>query len=602
METPSLIFHPPPVGAGLNNLGNTCFMNAVLQCITHTVPFVEKLHNNNHTHACSDKDGDFCSFCALRSHVYESIMKSGLVVTPRNLAYNLSKISAYFQPGEQQDAHEFLSCLLDSIHTSYLKPISKDHHHLSYRGDSPVNQVFGGLLRSRLRCLDCGHSSDTYEAIVDLSLEIDDVDNLTSALESFTKAETIDDPDIKFTCEGCKSQVSMEKQLKIEQPPNVIALHLKRFTNIEYSALKISKFVKYPIELDLMPFMSSPGENDQFIYELYGIVVHSGSCHSGHYYCDIRTSPSSWYQMNDSLIDVISESDVLDLEAYIVFYIKKGSSPWFSCLVESQKIPKMDINMNASPSSVLDCEDDDDTSSSAREASSSNSREMVVGMLEKGEVSSPHARSSQDLLRDETEANSPVFPRDETEANSPVFQRDEIGADNATSHSLSGDTSDKNGTIDSPGRRFLLQHIKKPSDVHISHILGHAPPLVAEDERKTHTAAQKHVVSQNNNQNGKFLMENAHKADKSLTRIMRTMPNSRRAGFLACLQSSPEPSRKRPIASKSDQPLKRRQKMSSHSDGKGGFLPGSSKAKSLSPLSLRRILIEDDSESFFEYS
>lgn len=117
-----------------------------------------------------------------------------------------------------------------------------------------------------MRCLDCGHCSDTYEPIVDLSLEIDDAEDLTDALESFTKAEMINDPDVKFICEGCKAQVSMEKQLKIEQPPNVIALHLKRFTNTEYSVVKISKFVKYPLELDLMPFLSSPRENVSFIF------------------------------------------------------------------------------------------------------------------------------------------------------------------------------------------------------------------------------------------------------------------------------------------------------------------------------------------------
>ncbi|XP_028549090.1 ubiquitin carboxyl-terminal hydrolase 21 isoform X2 [Dendrobium catenatum] len=580
ISPPKSRFQAHLVGATLHNMGNTCFMNAVLQCITHTVPLVEKLRTDSHSPACSgfaDKDGEFCSFCALRNHVAESIMKSGFVITPRSFAYNLSKISSFFQPGEQQDAQEFLSCLLDSIHTSYLKPIYKDHQFLSSREESPVNQVFGGCLRSQLRCLECGHCSDTYEPIVDLSLEIDDVDNLTEALESFTKTEMIDDPDIKFTCEGCKAQVSMEKQLKIEQPPNVIALHLKRFTNTGHSVLKICKFVKYPLELDLMPFLSSPRENEQLIYELYGIVVHSGSCYFGHYYCNIRTSPTTWYQMNDSLLDPISESNVLDEEAYILFYMKKGSSPWFKSLMESQKIYQSNMDRNGSPSSVLDCEDNDETSSSVREPSSSISVEAVREIFEKDEVSSPHASTSAD------------FPIDELQGEDPVTQR-------------SPDNLSTSGALDSLPSCSGTQSSKEPdSDQLLSHIFSPEPL----EDKENRLASQNQVSSKASNQTGQYKLNNVNNTDKSLSRIMKCMPSSRRLGFLACLHSSPEPGgSKQPLASKSDQPLKMRKRTGSELHlliGKDSPYYRPNKAKSLSPQDIRGCFIEDDSDLLFEF-
>ena len=70
------------------------------------------------------------------------------------------------------------------------------------------------------------------------------------ALRSFTKVELIED----FMCDGCKSRVNMEKQFKVEQAPEVLVIHLKRFTNF---GGKILDKVKYPLELDINSFMSS---------------------------------------------------------------------------------------------------------------------------------------------------------------------------------------------------------------------------------------------------------------------------------------------------------------------------------------------------------
>lgn len=106
----------------------------------------------------------------------------------------------------------------------------------------------------QLQCCNCGHSSDTYEPSIDLSLEIDDAGSLSTALESFTKIEKIEDPETKFTCEKCKEQVAVEKQLMLDQTPSVAAFHLKRFKNDGSVVEKIDKFVAFPLELDLQPY------------------------------------------------------------------------------------------------------------------------------------------------------------------------------------------------------------------------------------------------------------------------------------------------------------------------------------------------------------
>lgn len=71
----------------------------------------------------------------------ESIQRPGFALVPARFKDNLSKLSSHFIPGQQEDAHELLSCLLENLHKCTLDPKSID-------GESIVEQVFGGRLKS----------------------------------------------------------------------------------------------------------------------------------------------------------------------------------------------------------------------------------------------------------------------------------------------------------------------------------------------------------------------------------------------------------------------------------------------------------------------
>ncbi|RVW55866.1 Ubiquitin carboxyl-terminal hydrolase 21 [Vitis vinifera] len=67
---------PTMVGAGLVNLSNTCFLNAVLQCFTHTVPLVQRLRSCNYAMPCHSFYGGFCVLYTFRDHIESSIASS----------------------------------------------------------------------------------------------------------------------------------------------------------------------------------------------------------------------------------------------------------------------------------------------------------------------------------------------------------------------------------------------------------------------------------------------------------------------------------------------------------------------------------------------
>ncbi|KAK6275149.1 hypothetical protein POUND7_004858 [Theobroma cacao] len=345
---------PTGVGAGLENLGNTCFINAVLQCFTHTVPFVLGLRSLNHEKPCARSVESFCLLCALHDHIELSLNSSGGIVSPSKIFDNLNYISSFLYRYEQEDAHEFLQCLLDRL-GSCCSDSKPKNNCLSSSDDCLVKKVFGGRLVSQLCCCNCGYISYSYEPLNDLSLEIENVDTLPSALESFTKVEKIEDQGAKFRCENCKEEVAVEKQLMLDQAPSVATFHLKRFKTESGYVEKIDKHVFFPLELDLQPYtIVNQSSNEELKYQLYAVVKHSGfTPTSGHYVSYIRSSPNTWHKLNDSRVTRVEEEVVLSQEAYILFYARRGI-PWFSTAIEVQK-PCADPGISdSSPKSVLD--------------------------------------------------------------------------------------------------------------------------------------------------------------------------------------------------------------------------------------------------------
>ncbi|XP_047043625.1 uncharacterized protein LOC124647794 [Lolium rigidum] len=317
-----------PVGASLLNPEKwTCFLNCILQCVVHTVPLVSKLLKDRHLGLCPSGLDEFCCYCSLRHHASEAIRLSGNILYPKKFVKLLKLICQDFSWGRHQDAHELLRCLLDKLDDASVAPMGVS----SEEPSSIVKQVFGGQVKSQLHCPECNHCSDRLESFLDLSLEINQMDTLLDSLESFTKTEVVE----SFTCDGCKTRVNMEKHLKVEQAPEVLVIQLKRFENLGSNISKIQEMVKYQLELDLKPFMSSADTNPQK-YDLYGVVEHLGESSKGHYVCYIRSSETDWYLFNDEKVMQLSEDKVLDSKAYLLFYVKQGSSPWFSTLLEEK--------------------------------------------------------------------------------------------------------------------------------------------------------------------------------------------------------------------------------------------------------------------------
>jgi ubiquitin carboxyl-terminal hydrolase 8 len=209
---------------GLKNLGNTCYMNATMQCLSATVPFARFFTDGRWKNAVNMLNplGTKGSLAGAFAQILYEMSHSELPhLNPSGFRKSICHHAPQFSGSDQHDSQEFLTFLLDGLHEDLNRVLTKPKNEASpereaeleklpqqiaseqewdiyrMRNNSLIVDYFQGQFRNRMECMTCHHTSTTYNSFMYLSLPIPNIKgpsrvSLYSCLDTFVKEEVLE--------------------------------------------------------------------------------------------------------------------------------------------------------------------------------------------------------------------------------------------------------------------------------------------------------------------------------------------------------------------------------------------------------------------------
>ncbi|CCW71070.1 unnamed protein product [Phytomonas sp. Hart1] len=329
-------------GRGIVNIGNSCYMNSVLQVINVT-PLAKFFLQDDYMELFSNVDNKIVRVVNAFAFIIRELFhtETSFAISASTLKGAIGVVCETFDNKIQQDANEFLRILLDMLHSGLNEnegkivkfseidnckgtdeELSRKYWwQYSQKNSSIITTLCAFQERSCITCPLCDMSSRSFQTTLGVELPIIEGNTVSveDCLNAYCAKELLSN-DSLYLCPKCNKKVNATKQLSFFSTPEVLFITLKRFRKYgDFSNLaKINSEVFFQRSLDLSPFISSNFSKTKF--SLAGIINHQGNVHGGHYTSDTIGNDNIWFNFSDERVTVANNPDFR--QAYILCYLR----------------------------------------------------------------------------------------------------------------------------------------------------------------------------------------------------------------------------------------------------------------------------------------
>ncbi len=318
----------------LNNIGNTCFINTVLQCLMN----INSLNNLKLENSETNE-----GFLTKEYYELRKLMEDKkYVISPNRFVEIIYKLTHFkkinIRPFQQNDVTEFLTFLIESFHIAFSKELTLNiqgtpknkHDELlisclklfkeQSKQYSPILELFYGVQLSSLYSMNDEVLSQKPEMFFIIDLPIPDKPNLTiyDCLDEYIKDELLLNENGWFN-EKINQKQDVKKNLKFCILPEILIFTFKRLNYIQSKNLKKNSFINVPFDLNLSNYCAIPLKNT--IFELKSLCNHSGNAFGGHYNAYVKYD--NWICYDDETSYIVPTEKVINPNIYCLIFHKK---------------------------------------------------------------------------------------------------------------------------------------------------------------------------------------------------------------------------------------------------------------------------------------
>ncbi|KAL8810807.1 MAG: hypothetical protein Q9223_002107 [Gallowayella weberi] len=282
---------------GLRNQGATCYLNSLLQSLYFTNAFRKAIYQ-----IPTENDTEKKNSAWALQRLFYLVQTSEEAVSTQELTASFGWETRHIF--EQQDVQELSRILMERM----------EERMKGTEAENALAKMLVGKMKTYISCINVDYESSRIEDFWDIQLNVSGNKSLDDSFKDYIQVETMDGEN-KYFAEGHGLQ-DAKKGVIFESFPQVLHLQLKRFEyDINRDAMmKVNDRYEFPEEFDAAPYLSDGADkSESYLYQLHGVLVHSGDLTAGHYYAFLKpTAEGHFYRFDDDKVTRATLKEALE--------------------------------------------------------------------------------------------------------------------------------------------------------------------------------------------------------------------------------------------------------------------------------------------------